>query len=40
MARILSSDYYKTDAKTIPIKWSAPEVLQFGKFSTQSGKKK
>ena len=38
MARILSTDYYKTDDKNIPVKWSAPEVIQYGKFSIQSGK--
>ncbi len=25
--------YYVTDNKTFPVKWSAPEVLQYGKSS-------
>lgn len=34
---ITETDYYKSDNKTLPVKWSAPEAIQFGKFSTQSG---
>lgn len=27
MSRLINKGYYKTDDKTIPIKWSAPEVI-------------
>lgn len=30
------NEYYTTDDKSIPVKWCAPEVLEYGKFSTQS----
>jgi hypothetical protein len=31
MSKITSSGYYKTDNKTIPVKWCSPEVLEYGK---------
>lgn len=39
MSRIISKEknYYKTENKEIPIKWSALEVLEFGKYSEKSG---
>ena len=36
MARTMEKGYYKTDSKTMPVRWCAPEVLDYGKFSTQS----
>jgi len=36
MSKITSKEYYKTEGKTIPVKWCPPEVIQFGKFSVQS----
>ena len=30
------TSYYKSDNTQMPIKWSAPESLQYGKFSTSS----
>ena len=38
MAKMMAKEYYKTDDKTIPVRWCAPEVLQFGKFSSHSGR--
>ena len=32
----MEKEYYKTDSKTMPVRWCAPEVLEYGKFSTQS----
>ena len=39
MAKLIAveHEYYKTNDKTIPVKWCAPEVIEFGKFSSQSG---
>ena len=39
MAKLIAieQEYYKIDDKTIPVKWCAPEVIEFGKFSSQSG---
>lgn len=37
MSRTMESDYYKTDDKTIPVRWCAPEVIDYGRFSSQSG---
>jgi serine/threonine protein kinase len=28
--------YYRSDTKTLPFKWCAPEVIEFGTFSTKS----
>ena len=36
MARTMEKGYYKTDNKTMPVRWCAPEALQFGKFTAQS----
>jgi serine/threonine protein kinase len=37
MSKMLpGTDYYKSSDKEIPVKWSAPEVLQYGRFSFQS----
>ena len=33
----IEQGYYKTDDRIIPVKWCAPEVINFGKFSSQSG---
>src|SRR5436190_20284532 len=36
MSRVLEeTDYYKVTGNTIPVRWSAPEVLQFQRFSFQ-----
>ena len=39
MSKVMTIDneYYKSDDKTIAVKWQSPEVLQFGKFSHASG---
>ncbi len=29
-------EYYKSESSTLPVRWSAPEVLKFRKFSTAS----
>ena len=31
-----TASYYKSDNTQLPIKWSAPESLEYGKFSTSS----
>ena len=31
------NDYYTSHSSTFPVKWSAPEVIEFGKYSSQSG---
>jgi serine/threonine protein kinase len=38
LSRILTDEesYYKTDCSTMPIKWTAPEGIEFGKFSSKS----
>jgi len=36
MSKITSEEYYKTQNKSIPIKWCPPEVIEYGKFSVQS----
>jgi hypothetical protein len=38
MAKVIEfeNQYYNIENKEIPIKWSAPEVIEQGKFSTQS----
>jgi serine/threonine protein kinase len=36
LSRIMGKNYYKTDDATIPIRWSAPEVLEKGIFSSKS----
>ena len=38
MAKTMTREYYKTDDKTVPVRWCSPEALEFGKFSSQSGK--
>lgn len=30
MSRSVEKGYYKTDDKTIPVRWSAPEFIHFG----------
>jgi len=38
MARtMMDKEYYKTESKTIPVRWCSPEALQFGKFTIHSG---
>jgi proto-oncogene tyrosine-protein kinase ROS len=32
-------DYYQVQGSAFPVKWSAPEVIEYGKFSAQSGTK-
>jgi len=36
MARFLETDYYKSEDTEIPVKWTPPEALNFGKFSVHS----
>jgi serine/threonine protein kinase len=36
LSRIMEKDYYKTDDITMPIRWSAPEVLEKGIFTLKS----
>ncbi|KAM3923619.1 tyrosine-protein kinase Srms [Leptodactylus fuscus] len=37
LARLLKDDYYSPENnRTIPIKWTAPEALLYGKYSTKS----
>jgi len=36
MARAMVKEYYKTDSKTVPVRWSSPEVLSYGTFSFKS----
>jgi len=35
LSKIIDNSYYKTDGD-IPIKWSAPEVIEYGKYTTKS----
>jgi hypothetical protein len=35
MSRATDKGYYKTNEAKIPVKWSAIEVLEYGKFSTK-----
>lgn len=37
MSRMVNKEYYKSESTVIPVRWCAPEVLQFGKYSTSSG---
>jgi hypothetical protein len=39
MAKLISEEkqYYKSANQMLPVKWCAPEVFDFGKFSSQSG---
>jgi len=36
MARSVVRGYYKTESKTIPVRWCSPEALEYGKFSIHS----
>jgi len=36
MSKMTSEEYYKTESKTIPVKWCSPEVIEYGRFSVQS----
>jgi len=36
MSKMTSEEYYKSKSKAIPVKWSPPEVIQYGRFSVQS----
>jgi len=36
LSRNLYSNYYKSSDTSLPIRWTAPESLQYGKFSHQS----
>ena len=38
LSRLVNNDdYYKSDQKELPVRWSPPEALTHYKFSTQSG---
>jgi len=36
LSRLTESGFYKTDDRTLPVKWCAPEVLRYGEYSTKS----
>jgi len=36
MARTMDKGYYKTENKTIPVRWCSPEAINFGKFTIHS----
>nr|DBA22050.1 TPA: hypothetical protein GDO54_013125 [Pyxicephalus adspersus] len=36
LARIVTDDYYLSNSKEIPYKWTAPEALEFGLFTLKS----
>lgn len=36
MARIIKDEFYLSQVKTIPYKWTAPEALLYGRFSTKA----
>ncbi len=36
MSRSISGEYYTSKGKAIPVKWTAPEAVQFGKFTHAS----
>lgn len=36
MSRFIEHDYYKTSDRVFAIKWAAPEVLEYGRFSSKS----
>ncbi len=35
LSKQTSGDYYRTDNKTMPVKWTAIEVIQYGLYSTK-----
>eukprot|EP01114_Cavostelium_apophysatum_P022579 TRINITY_DN8214_c0_g1_i2.p1 TRINITY_DN8214_c0_g1~~TRINITY_DN8214_c0_g1_i2.p1 ORF type:complete len:195 (-),score=21.63 TRINITY_DN8214_c0_g1_i2:178-762(-) len=36
LSRAITSNYYESTSNNFPIRWSAPEVLQYSKFSSKS----
>ena len=36
LSRPLSNDYYRTESKTMPVKWTAIEAIQYGIFTSKS----
>ena len=36
MSRRLESTYYATENKALPVKWTAPESIEFGRFNFKS----
>ena len=34
---LIANDYYTKEEGSIPVKWCAPEVLNYNKFSVESG---
>lgn len=36
MSRATDSGYYRTDATTLPVKWSAPEAIEQHQFTSKS----
>ena len=36
LSRIAEKGYYKTDDKTMPVKWSAIEAIEYGNFTMKS----
>ncbi len=33
MSKLMQEEYYRTESKVMPVKWTAPEVLQYGTLS-------
>ena len=40
MAKFTERGYYSKDNMTVAVKWAAPEVIEYGRFSIKSGIKK
>lgn len=36
LSRVVQGNYYKSNDKAIPVKWSAPESLEYGTFTSKS----
>jgi serine/threonine protein kinase len=36
LSRVTSQDYYRTDDKTMPVKWTAIEAIEFGLYTSKS----
>jgi serine/threonine protein kinase len=36
LSRVVNEEYYKSSQASIPVKWSAPEAIKFGNFSSAS----
>lgn len=36
LSRVTDKDYYRTDDKTVPVKWTAIEAIEYGLYTTKS----